>query len=152
MLRIDTYAIASAIRDMRERRYPKRVYNEIGMMPVNVDRLVNTYKRNRQSVTTAFTYGNLKSIMNEYTAKFKERKMFSKVEEVEIAKIVISLDNQQLSFFSLSNPKQIVLYAASDDILKFDVLITTDESNQIVDLGKFILDNDIFVHNFIAFL
>lgn len=151
MLKIDAYAIACAIRDAKETKYPQKEYKELGLLPVNTDRLVNTYKRQNQTIATPFTSGHLTSRMDVNKVSFKERKLFGKAETVNIGQITLSLDEQQLMIFSLSNPKKLILYVANDDILKFDVLLTTDEK-QIVDVAQFIRENNIFVYDMMLFL
>lgn len=151
MLKIDAYAIACYVRDVREQRFPEKSYKDMSIGQFNtkrVQKLVNKYKRNNVCVTVPFEGSSaITSKMDTLVFSYKEKKFFGgKTHEVPIGQINLILKDMPNSLIFFNNSKAMVLLVESKDILKFDVLLGTSDS--LIDLATFLKENNIYVEYF----
>lgn len=147
MLKIDAYEIAKAVSESKENRFPKRQFAEQGLFRHNIQSEVNRYKSRNINMVARLDASMITSRTNSYNVKYKECRLFGKVQELFIGQINIILDSQPNSLIFFNNSKAIVLMVANEDILKFDVLLCMPEQN-VIDLATFIRQNNIFVDDF----
>lgn len=150
MLKIDAYAIACYVRDVREQRFPQKSYKDMSMGQFNtkrVQKLVNKYQRNNVCVTVPFEGSSaITSKTDTMIFSYKENKFFGKTHEVSIGQINLILKDMPNSLIFFNNSKALVLLVESKDILKFDVLLGTSDS--LIDLATFLKENNIYVEYF----
>lgn len=147
MLKIDAYAVANAVMVSRERMFPKKQYKELGLK-AKIEKRAEKLKRKNNILTMPFT-GNIDIRTNVMAYRFKETKLFfPKTIQVEISEIVISLDNNQFSFYTASNPKTLCLYVANEDVQKFDMIINCMEKDVTIDMAQYIHESNMAVFDF----